>query len=108
MTTTARPVEKIVHTDLRKGSIGPVGVLMQSIAQISPTLGVFYTIAFTTGQAGKAAPLTYLAAFVVCLMLAVPMVGLARHLPSAGGFYTFVSAGIGPRAGFITGWLYAV
>ena len=81
---------------------------MQSIAQISPTLGVFYTIAFTTGQAGKAAPLTYLAAFVVCLTLAIPMVGLARHLPSAGGFYTFVSAGIGPRAGFITGWLYAV
>ncbi len=96
------------HTELRTGTIGPVGVLMQSIAQISPTLGVFYTIAFTTGQAGKAAPLTYLAAFVVCLMLAVPMVGLARHLPSAGGFYTFVSAGIGPRAGFITGWLYAV
>ncbi|WP_165357090.1 APC family permease [Nocardioides zhouii] len=88
--------------------MGPVGVLMQSIAQISPTLGVFYTIAFTTGQAGRAAPLTYLAAFAVCLMLAVPMVGLARHLPSAGGFYTFVSAGIGPRAGFITGWLYAV
>jgi amino acid transporter len=81
---------------------------MQSIAQISPTLGVFYTIAFTTGQAGKAAPLTYLAAFVVCMMIAVPMVGLARHLPSAGGFYTYVSAGIGPKAGFITGWLYAV
>lgn len=96
------------HTELRTGTIGPIGVLMQSIAQISPTLGVFYTIAFTTGQAGKAAPLTYLAAFVVCLMLAVPMVGLARHLPSAGGFYTFVSAGIGPKAGFITGWLYAV
>jgi amino acid transporter len=96
------------HTELRTGTIGPVGVLMQSIAQISPTLGVFYTIAFTTGQAGKAAPLTYLAAFVVCLMLAVPMVGLARHLPSAGGFYTFVSVGIGPKAGFITGWLYAV
>lgn len=96
------------HTELRTGAIGPVGVLMQSIAQISPTLGVFYTIAFTTGQAGKAAPLTYLAAFAVCLMLAVPMVGLARHLPSAGGFYTFVSAGIGPKAGFITGWLYAV
>jgi amino acid transporter len=96
------------HTELRTGTIGPVGVLMQSIAQISPTLGVFYTIAFTTGQAGKAAPLTYLAAFVVCLMLAVPMVGLARHLPSAGGFYTFVSTGIGPKAGFITGWLYAV
>jgi amino acid transporter len=100
--------DKIVHSDLRKGSIGLAGVLMQSVAQISPTLGIFYTIAFTTGQAGRAAPLTYLAAFVVCLIIAVPMTGLARHLPSAGGFYTYVSHGIGPRWGFLTGWLYAI
>ena len=98
----------IVHTDLRKGSIGLAGVLMQSVAQISPTLGIFYTIAFNTGQAGGAAPLTYLAAFLVCLTIAVPMTGLARHLPSAGGFYTYVSQGIGPRWGFMTGWLYSL
>lgn len=97
-----------VTTELRTGSIGLGGTLMQSIAQISPTLGIFYTIAFTTGQAGISAPLTYLAAFLVCLLIAVPMRGLARHLPSAGGFYTYVSAGIGPKAGFMTGWLYAV
>ncbi len=93
---------------LQRGSIGLGGTLMQSIAQISPTLGIFYTIAFTTGQAGVTAPLTYLAAFLVCLVIAVPMRGLARHLPSAGGFYTYVSAGIGPKAGFMTGWLYAI
>ena len=99
---------EIVHTDLRRGSVGLAGVLMQSVAQISPTLGIFYTIAFNTGQAGVTAPLTYLAAFVVCLIIAVPMTELARHLPSAGGFYTYVSHGIGPRWGFITGWLYAI
>jgi len=93
---------------LKKGSIGLPGTLMQSIAQISPTLGIFYTIQFTTTQAGVTAPLTYLAAFVVCLIVAVPMLGLARHLPSAGGFYTYVSNGIGPKAGFMTGWLYAI
>jgi amino acid transporter len=98
----------LLSSGLRKGSIGLGGALMQSVAQISPTLGIFYTIAFTTGQAGITAPLTYLAAFLVCLMIAVPMLGLARHLPSAGGFYTYVSAGIGPRAGFMTGWLYAL
>ena len=97
-----------VQSDLRRGSVGLAGVLMQSVAQISPTLGIFYTIAFNTGQAGSTAPLTYLAAFVVCLIIAVPMTGLARHLPSAGGFYTYVSQGIGPRWGFMTGWLYAI
>src|SRR5215472_10419275 len=79
------PGEEIVRTDLRKGSIGLAGVLMQSIAQISPTLGIFYTIAFTTAQAGITAPLTYLLAFILCLTLAVPLSGLARRMPSAGG-----------------------
>lgn len=100
--------EPELPSGLNRGSIGLGGTLMQSIAQISPTLGIFYTIAFTTGQAGVTAPLTYLAAFLVCLIIAVPMRGLARHLPSAGGFYTYVSAGIGPRTGFMTGWLYAI
>ena len=93
---------------LNARSVGLGGVLMQAISQISPTLGIFYTIAFNTNQAGAAAPLTYLAAFIVCLALSVPLAGLARHLPSAGGLYTYISAGIGPKSGFITGWLYAV
>ncbi|MEA9986786.1 MULTISPECIES: APC family permease [Subtercola] len=97
-----------LSTTLSTGTIGLGGALMQAIAQISPTLGIFYTIAFTTTQAGKTAPLTYLAAFLICLTLAAPLVGLARHLPSAGGFYTYVSAGIGPKAGFMTGWLYGI
>src|SRR6201985_669759 len=103
-----RPLAPVAQADLRRGSVGLAGVLMQSVAQISPTLGIFYTIAFNTGQAGVTAPLTYLAAFIVCLSLAVPLSGLARHLPSAVGFYTYISHGIGPRSGFITGWLYAV
>jgi len=93
---------------LNAGSVGLPGVLMQSVAQISPTLGIFYTIAFNTNQAGIAAPLTYLVAFVVCTALAVTIGGLARNLPSAGGFYTYISDALGPRPGWFTGWLYAI
>lgn len=108
VTTGTSPAPNTISTDLGTGSIGLGGALMQAIAQISPTLGIFYTIAFTTSQAGQTAPLTYLAAFLICLVLAAPMVGLARHLPSAGGFYTYISAGIGPKSGFIVGWLYGL
>ncbi|MEU3512499.1 APC family permease [Streptomyces longwoodensis] len=104
----SQPLTEPAPSGLQHGSIGLAGVLMQSVAQISPTLGIFYTIGFSTSQAGVSAPLAYLAAFAVCLVIAVPMTGLARHLPSAGGFYTYVSQGIGPRWGFITGWLYAL
>src|SRR6201988_1628665 len=87
---------------LNTRSVGFPGVLMQSVAQISPTLGIFYTIAFTTGQTGITAPLTYLVAFILCLTLAVPLSGLAREMPSAGGYYTYVSRGLGPRTGYLT------
>ena len=101
------PTEHYKHR-LNSGSVGLGGVLMQSVAQISPTLGIFYTIAFNTAQAGIAAPLTYLVAFLVCTAFAVTLGGLARNLPSAGGFYTYVSDALGPRPGWLTGWLYAV
>jgi amino acid transporter len=93
---------------LKTRSVGFPGVLMQSVAQISPTLGIFYTIAFNTGQTGITAPLTYLVAFILCLTLAVPLGGLAREMPSAGGYYTYVSRALGPDAGLMTGWLYGV
>ena len=32
---------------------------------------------------------------------------LAKHLPSAGGTYTYVARGLHPTAGFIVGWMYA-
>jgi amino acid transporter len=98
----------IYRHGLNSRSVGFPGVLMQSVAQISPTLGIFYTIAFVTSQTGITAPLTYVVAFVLCLTLAVPLAGLARQMPSAGGYYTYVSRALGPDTGLITGWLYGV
>ena len=31
---------------------------------------------------------------------------LARHLPSAGGYYTYISRTVDPRVGFLAAWLY--
>jgi amino acid transporter len=36
------------------------------------------------------------------------IVEMARELPSAGAFYTYVTRGLGPRAGFVTGGLMFV
>lgn len=92
---------------LQPNSIGLPTVLMQSIAQIAPAVGVLTTIAFNTQQAGLGAPSTYIAAFIIGLMVAVSLSELGRHLPSAGGFYTYVSATVGPGIGFVVGWLYS-
>ncbi|BCL77694.1 hypothetical protein ccbrp13_01590 [Ktedonobacteria bacterium brp13] len=31
---------------------------------------------------------------------------LARHLPSASGYFTYVSESIGFRIGWLTGWVF--
>ena len=97
------------HSDegLQRDSVGLTTVLMQSIAQIAPAVGVLTTIGFNTQQAGLGAPSTYIAAFVIGLVVAISLAQLGRHLPSAGGFYTYVSATVGPRSGFMVGWLYS-
>jgi amino acid transporter len=80
---------------------------MQSVAQIAPAVGILFTIAFNTQLAGLGAPSTYLVAFMIALVVAVGLGQLAKFLPSAGGFYTYVSRTVGPDAGFIVGWLYS-
>ena len=92
---------------LQRDAIGLPTVLMQSIAQIAPAVGILATIAFNTALAGVGAPSTYVAAFLIALLVAVSIGQLAKHLPSAGGLYTYVSATVGPSAGFVVGWFYS-
>ena len=51
-------------------------------------------------MAGIAAPLAFAIAFFIVLAIAVCMVQLALQLPSAGGYHTYVSRALNPKAGF--------
>jgi amino acid transporter len=92
---------------LQRNAVGLPTVLMQSVAQIAPAVGILLTIAFNTQLAGLGAPSTYLVAFIIALVVAIGLGQLAKFLPSAGGFYTYVSTTVGPSPGFMVGWLYS-
>jgi amino acid transporter len=64
------------------------------------------TIQFITSISGVTSPLSYFMAFLIVLMLGASLTQLAKHMPSAGGYYTFLSRTVHPRAGWLTAWLY--
>ena len=93
---------------LERNAIGLGGVMMQSITHISPAIAALFFTQFVVSKAGEAAPLAYLIGVIIVLMLAVTLAQMAKVLPSAGGYYTFVSRGVHPRAGFLTSWMYVL
>lgn len=93
-------------TGLKKGSVTLSGLLMQSITTISPAIAGLFTLPFIVANAGVTAPLAYLGAFVIALLLGFVLSQFSRHMSSAGSYYTFVSRALGGRAGFVVGWVY--
>jgi amino acid transporter len=82
-------------------------VLFQSITHMAPAAAVAITIVIGANFAGGAEPLSVIFALVGCLLVAISIGQLAKHLPSAGGFYTYTARGLHPTVGFLVAWGYA-
>src|SRR3954452_21418510 len=93
---------------LRRNAVGLTGAVVMSAAIMGPAVSTFFNPQFSMPFSGAATPFVYAACLVAVLIAATGIVEMARELPSAGAFYTYVSRGIGPRAGFVTGGLMFV
>ena len=98
-TQTAGPA-----TGLQRDAIGLAPVLFQSITHMAPAAAVAFSIIFATSYAGGATPLAVVLALVACLFVAISIGQLAKHLPSAGGLYTYSARGLHPTVGFFVAW----
>jgi amino acid transporter len=74
---------------------------------MAPAAAVAFSIPFGSPFAGGALPLAVILALVGCLFVASSIGQMAKHLPSAGSFYTYVTRGIHPAVGFLVAWGYA-
>ena len=92
--------------ELRSNSIGLADVLFQSITYMAPGVGLVFSIGIAVGISGATLPLSVLVALVACTFAAVAIGQQAKHIPSAGGIYTYAAKGLGPRTGFLVGWFY--
>src|SRR5436305_7335607 len=95
-----------MQTDLKPNSLGLVGVTMQAITHIAPAIAALFFTQFLVTLAGVTAPLAYVVAVALVLMLGNTLIQFSRALPSAGGYYTYVSRALGARMGFLTSWMF--
>ena len=95
-----------VQTELKPESLGLVSVTMQAITHIAPAIAALFFTQFLVTLSGLTAPLAYLIGVVVVLMLGNTLIQFSRQLPSAGGYYTYVSRSLGSRVGFLTAWMF--
>ncbi|HEY1330268.1 MAG TPA: APC family permease [Actinomycetota bacterium] len=92
---------------MRQGAIGLREVTFQSITHMAPAAAVAFSIVGGIAFGGGATPLAVVVAILACLLVAVSIGQLAKHLPSAGAFYTYASQGLHPSIGFLIAWAYA-
>jgi amino acid transporter len=107
-TPAAGAPDAVVTSELKQGALGLTGATMQAITHIAPAIAALFFTQFIVSLAGITAPLAYVVGVVVVLMLGNTLVQLSKHLPSAGGYYTYVSRALNPRAGFLTSWMYVL
>lgn len=87
---------------LQPGIVSLWGLVSQSIAGMAPTCDV---VAFMTAGAAfalVALPLSYLFAFILMFIEVNTLYHLSKHRGSAGGYYSYVSAGLGAKPALIT------
>jgi amino acid transporter len=95
------------QSTLRPNAIGLPGVLFQSVTTMAPAGAVAFSLGAAIPFTGGALPLAVAIALLACILVALNIGSMAKHLPSAGGYFTYVSRGLGPQAGWLAGWLFS-
>jgi amino acid transporter len=104
MSTQAATVT-VAETTLKSGALRLPSIFMQSLTMVAPGIAALFYTPVVVAQAGLAAPLAYPIAFLIVFFTAIVLAELAKAVPSAGGYYTYVSRGIHPRVGFLVSWM---
>jgi amino acid transporter len=90
---------------LPPGIVGSARVTAFGTSIVAPAASVLTALVIVVSYAGFAAPLVIVITFVASLCCAISIAEFARRVPSAGWAYTYNSRGLGPAAGFLTGWM---
>ena len=91
---------------LHTGAIGLSGVLFLTVTGSAPISAMLFNTPLSVGYGnGIGTPAGFAFAAAILTIFSVGYVAMARKVTAAGGFYSFVSHGLGREAGMATGLL---
>jgi amino acid transporter len=93
---------------LRRNAIGLREVFFQAVTHTGPAISAAFAIGLGAAYFGGSLPLAVILAMAGILCCAVSFGELSRHIPSAGGLYTYIARSLHPRIGFLIAWAYAL
>jgi len=90
---------------LRAASVGLIGVLFLTVTGSAPISAMLFNTPIAVGFGnGIGAPAGFIFATVVLTVFSVGYVAMARKVTTAGGFYSFISHGLGRELGMASGF----
>lgn len=97
------------HTNLKAGSVGLAGVVFLAVTSAAPISAMLFNSPIAIGYGnGIGAPAGFAFATVLLTIFTVGYVAMARKVTTAGGFYGFISHGLGREVGMASGFLALV
>ena len=90
---------------LRKHAVGLGGVLFLTVTGSAPISAMLFNVPIMVGYGqGVGAPAGFIFAAIVLVVFSVGYVAMARKKTTAGGFYSYISHGLGRELGIGTGY----
>ncbi len=106
--TSSGKYEVTARGDLHKlhgKAIGLPGVLFLTVTGAAPISAMLFNVPIGVGYGnGLGAPAAFLVATIVLLLFSVGYAAMARKVTAVGGFYSFISHGLGRPAGMALGF----
>jgi amino acid transporter len=94
---------------LRKHAVGLAGVLFLTVTGSAPISAMLFNTPIAVGYGnGLGTPAAFLFATIVLTIFSVGYVAMARKVTTAGGFYSYISHGLGRELGLGTGFAAVV
>lgn len=90
---------------LAPGALGLTQVLFCIVTGAAPLAAMMFNVPVAVLGSGYAVPAAFIVATVVLTIFSVGYIEMSRRVTAAGGFYTFITRGLGPVMGLGSGVL---